>query len=534
MTEITKVDGIYLITFSLISIVQMILLRHDISGDTYIHLTFARNLATGYGFSYNRGEPSNASTSPLWSILLAVFYRIFHQSRVLIIARLVSGGFHVLTVILIYSFVNQIWPNSGFNAAIFAAFFWAINANAIDWAMRAMETALFIFLILLGAISFNIAVSSLSVPSALFAGVIFGLLILCRPEGWFWMFASICVFLVMVIFGDDNNKLYLVGAVMALTIGIVIFPYYFWLVSRFGTIFPSSRARIFHHRQFAEELGFLYYSRQAVKALIYGIYKSLVPFGVIGAVLLYYNESNILLNPALLILLIFSILAVVFYTVVIPGVDYGDRYVLPALPTVIIFAGIGLEILRYLPDYIQIIGILFILPPPVLRSVKEFWRNYRFMNNYVLGQEEPVRQKMAIWTRDNLPTQVTIAAKEIDQLAYYSKPGQKILSMDGTIGGEVLPYLMTNRLTEFLSCYRPTHLLVEGNIYLYYPFWISTKLATLAAHQCGMNTNAFCDVDGLCFVPIYEEYFFPYVDMKGKLSNEKCVWRLFSIAYPDE
>ena len=39
--------------------------------DSWIHLQFARNVATGWGFSYNPGEPTPGSTAPLWTLLLA-------------------------------------------------------------------------------------------------------------------------------------------------------------------------------------------------------------------------------------------------------------------------------------------------------------------------------------------------------------------------------------------------------------------------------------------------------------------------------
>jgi hypothetical protein len=43
--------------------------------DPYIHLQFARNVAAGDGFSFNAGEPSAGSTSPLWTWLLAAMLR---------------------------------------------------------------------------------------------------------------------------------------------------------------------------------------------------------------------------------------------------------------------------------------------------------------------------------------------------------------------------------------------------------------------------------------------------------------------------
>ena len=39
--------------------------------DPYIHFQFARNLASGGGFSFNSGEPTPGATSPLWVLMLA-------------------------------------------------------------------------------------------------------------------------------------------------------------------------------------------------------------------------------------------------------------------------------------------------------------------------------------------------------------------------------------------------------------------------------------------------------------------------------
>src|SRR5262249_25366934 len=39
--------------------------------DPYIHFQFARNFASGAGFSFNPGVPTPGATSPLWVVLLA-------------------------------------------------------------------------------------------------------------------------------------------------------------------------------------------------------------------------------------------------------------------------------------------------------------------------------------------------------------------------------------------------------------------------------------------------------------------------------
>jgi len=44
--------------------------------DSWIHLQFARNLASGHGFAYNPDVPVAGSTAPLWTLLLAGLFKI--------------------------------------------------------------------------------------------------------------------------------------------------------------------------------------------------------------------------------------------------------------------------------------------------------------------------------------------------------------------------------------------------------------------------------------------------------------------------
>ena len=44
--------------------------------DSWIHAVFARNLATGNGFSFNPGEPVSGSTGPLYSAILSLLYLV--------------------------------------------------------------------------------------------------------------------------------------------------------------------------------------------------------------------------------------------------------------------------------------------------------------------------------------------------------------------------------------------------------------------------------------------------------------------------
>ena len=47
------------------------------SDDAYIHAAFTKGILLGKSFSYN-GNVTYGSTSPLWTILVAIFSRLFH------------------------------------------------------------------------------------------------------------------------------------------------------------------------------------------------------------------------------------------------------------------------------------------------------------------------------------------------------------------------------------------------------------------------------------------------------------------------
>jgi hypothetical protein len=64
--------------------------------DSWIHLHFARNLAEGFGFVYNPGQPVAGSTAPLWTLLLAAAFAIAGASpavaKTLGVAMAIAAG----------------------------------------------------------------------------------------------------------------------------------------------------------------------------------------------------------------------------------------------------------------------------------------------------------------------------------------------------------------------------------------------------------------------------------------------------------
>ncbi|MES1211280.1 MAG: hypothetical protein ABUL63_02990, partial [Acidobacteriota bacterium] len=64
--------------------------------DSWIHLQFARNLADGFGLSYNPGHLVTGSTAPLWTALLAPLLLL--PGNVVVWTKLLGIAFHLASV----------------------------------------------------------------------------------------------------------------------------------------------------------------------------------------------------------------------------------------------------------------------------------------------------------------------------------------------------------------------------------------------------------------------------------------------------
>ena len=63
---------------------MMLPLRGGFTDDGFIHIQYARNLATRGEYSFNPGDVSFGTTSPLWVMTLAAIGKFFHDGDALI------------------------------------------------------------------------------------------------------------------------------------------------------------------------------------------------------------------------------------------------------------------------------------------------------------------------------------------------------------------------------------------------------------------------------------------------------------------
>ncbi|MBI3978706.1 MAG: hypothetical protein HY331_11030, partial [Chloroflexi bacterium] len=142
--------------------------------DSWIHQTFARNLAREAALAFNPGEPSTGSTSPIWTALLAVGYLLPIDPRIW--AYGLGLLFLALSAAAVYQLARSLLPDRpGLHlaAALGTMFEWHLA-----WAaLSGMETTLFIWLSLL------LVLRAFGGAGPLALGLFGGLLTLTRPEG---------------------------------------------------------------------------------------------------------------------------------------------------------------------------------------------------------------------------------------------------------------------------------------------------------------------------------------------------------------
>ena len=145
--------------------------------DSWIHVRFAQNLARGYGFSFNPGQAASTTTGPLWTLLLALGYRLTGEH--LFTSAALNWLFCVLAALTAGALARTIIPNRSFGAA--AAVVVAVTIPLPWLGLSGMEPPLSVWLALL-AILLHVRWRDTGGFRSLAPTLLFGLAVYSRPE----------------------------------------------------------------------------------------------------------------------------------------------------------------------------------------------------------------------------------------------------------------------------------------------------------------------------------------------------------------
>ncbi len=422
--------------------------------DAWIHQVYARNLARRGEFAFTPGRPSAGSTSPLWTVLLAIGYVLPVDVRFwsYLLGAVFLGGSALLAMRLA-AFVFPRSTLSPFLMPLFVLFEWHLAWSAVS----GMEIPLFIFLSLLLLIQF------VSGSPRWLLGIAGGLVTLTRPEG-FVLAALVGVGLLLPqpdTERDEGRSIVSSVSVRALLLyavgfGFLIAPYFVLNLAASGTLLPNTfYAKNVEYSVLFQQVPFLFRWLQLVLVPWVGAQALLLPGLFFAIILLARKQEWRSLIPAAWLLILPAL-----YAVRLPVVYQHGRYEMPVIPFIGLYGIYGTAaLLRHIR--VRVVRATWALSTAVL--VVAFWwvGAIQYAEDVAIIDCEMVQT--AQWVAANASPEASVAAHDIGALGYfYDKP---IIDLAGLVSPEVIPFLRDeDRLHDFLVSRKAT-------LAIFFPDW---------------------------------------------------------------
>ncbi len=415
--------------------------------DAFIHMQFARNLSAGAGFSFNAGQPTPGSTSPLWTIALIPAALLFDS--LLIPAVLMSAIFTAATVLLTFCFTRSLSSRAW--VGLLAAVGVALTGRMLWAGLAGMETTAFAALSVAAVWLYHRR--RLDWVSAL----AFALAAQLRPEGHL-LFA-----LVILDTGIRWRQGKLAEGGRQIAVGLVIYllvalPYVLFSLSTTGrplpnTFYAKSSAAILFSWRTLRETAALHWQDNVVGML-------LLPFGLLPV----WRRERLAVAWLVALWLVTPF--------IVDQVWHHGRYTIPLIPFQMIVAAHGVEwiydqSLRRTSAARARILVLSLVVLLILAAGRRFdyWAG---MLGYNSREIREVDQAIGLWLKENTSPDAVIAVDDIGAIGYLSE--RRILDLQGLVSPEVWPALAEDEglarnqeLARALSAWQPDYLAIFPN-----------------------------------------------------------------------
>ena len=400
--------------------------------DTWIHQTYARNLGLHGEWSFLVGTTSGGSTSPLWSILLAIGFRIGLMPY---LWTYFLGSVALFGLAVVSELAMRQWESS-----YRPRFPWVGAALALEWhliwsAASGMETILFTFLV---TVTLLLTISGSTNYFRL--GLLIGLSVWVRPDG-----LTLIGPVVMAILLKRSSWSIHLRAFVKLGLGFgALFAFYllFNLIVS-GTPFPNT----FYAKQaeYAEllKVPFILRLGSELFPLIKGIGLILLPGFVFSMIMVLRRKDWGSLAAAIWV---FGFITL--YAWRLPVTYQYGRYIMPVIPIFLIFGLAGLINLtnRQGSRWQWIITTSWRLVAGGILTAFCILGAFRYAKDVAFIESEMVAT--AKWVAINIPANDLVAAHDIGALGYFG--GHDLVDLAGLVSPELIPYL---RNEEWISDY---------------------------------------------------------------------------------
>ena len=409
--------------------------------DTWIHFTYARNLAEHGEWAFRLGEVSAASTAPLWTFLLAIGYFLdlgpYPWTYFL--------GWLVLTLLGIHAetTARKLIP-SYFPRVPWVGLFFVIAWHLTWSAVSGMETLLH------GYIIFIVLSMLLVDPRRYLAlGLLAGVSVWVRPDGLTLL--GPVLFTAVLIEKDFRSR---ANAILKILIGFgaMFVPYLLFNLALSGNPMPST----FYAKQ--AEYQEYWLSLSLAERIAYYLAPILAsPFvALLPGVFIWLYRRIRARDWGAIAGLIWVLGYIAIYFMRLPAYQHG-RYLIPAFPVMYLWGLLGM--------------LQYVLSPKAGRRIVLVWQMLLAMlclvfafiaarqNAYDVYWIESEMVGTAKWVQKNLPADALLAVHDIGALGYYvSNP---IIDLAGLITPDVVPFIRNSEgLTNYLNARSADYLIV--------------------------------------------------------------------------
>lgn len=396
--------------------------------DSWIHLTYARNLALLHEWSFLPGQLSAGSTAPLWTFLLSIGF--FLPAAPYLWTYLLGG----LVLFAVAALVETIFRRSYARYAPrlpWAGLFFILEWHLAWASVSGMETLLHILLVL--------ATLGLLITGSrryLLLGLLAGISVWVRPDG-LTLLGPLVLYTVLV----EKTLFARAHAFFRLAIGFLALftPYLLFNLVLSSTPMPNTfyakQAEYAMHQSSPVEIMLQFFAGASLVVLPGFVQKTVSA--------LRRREWGILLS------VVWMLGYILIYTLRLPVYQHG-RYLMPAMGVFLLIGLMGFyEFLPSLRTYRTRLARLAFLAAIVLCSLA--------FNGYgaqIYGQDVAfIESEMVVtakWAAQNIPPGALIAAHDIGALGFFDH--HALVDLAGLISPEVVLFIRDEtRLASFMD-----------------------------------------------------------------------------------
>ncbi len=412
--------------------------------DSWIHQTYARNLAETGQWAFVPGVPSAASTSPLFTVLLVIGYKL--SVNYLLWTYALGALVLAITGMLGARLAEQVLPEQGYIGLVTGLAL--VLAWHLIWsAASGMETMLFgmmtLALIWLAwrelEVNHSTHFGSLIQRGTLF-GALAALAILSRPEGI--ILAGLIAGLMLLVRPQRSWRGFLLWSIGA-GIGFLLLsaPYLIYNLQLTGGLLPDTAAA--KQAEYASLLTHDYPTRfvRMLRPLIGGGQLLLVP-GMIAYTLIMAQRLRGEIKSAVYLLpVLWAIALIGLYAARLPADYQHGRYVIPVLPSLILTGVIGLIWLarRAKPSVVgRVVNRSLIISSAIaflyfalIVGPAAYRQDVHIINEEMVASAQ--------WIAEHIPPGELLAVHDIGAVGYFAP--RPILDLAGLVSPEIVPII---------------------------------------------------------------------------------------------